>query len=183
MANLMLIMLMCTYVVYPYCMIPSYKLHQHIFNRSRSSMNVKDKNNFKIYLSSQDSTNNVNRNNNIITNNSSISINNINMDKTNSNSNTDNNIKMDGNYVRLKGNNNIYNVKLPNGMNIPTLTSKEQQLIDMKEAMQSNSSYISNNDVDGTGNNNNDDDVDKNRRPSDLDVLREQMRLLLERMS
>jgi hypothetical protein len=120
-------------------------------------MYVKNKNDFKIYFSSQDSANN--RNNSSMINNN-------------------NNVKMDGNYVRLKGNNDLYNVKLPNGMNIPTLTSKEQQLIDMKEAMQSNTSNNNYNDIDG-----NNDDGDRNKRPSDLDVLREQMRLLLERMS
>jgi len=124
-------------------------------------MYLKNKNDFKIYFSLQDSANN--RNNSSMIN--------------NNNNNKNNNVKMDGNYVRLKGNNDFNNVKLPNGMNIPTLTSKEQQLIDMKEAMQSNTS---NNNNDIVGNN---DDGDKNRRPSDLDVLREQMRLLLERMS
>ena len=153
-ADLALIMLMYTAIVYPYSMIPSCNYRHHMLGRS--SMYLKNKNDFKIYFSLQDSANNRN-NSSMISNN--------------------NNVKMDGNYVRLKGNNDFYNVKLPNGMNIPTLTSKEQQLIDIKEAMQSNTSN-NNNDIDG-----NNDDGDKNRRPSDLDVLREQMRLLLERMS
>ena len=150
---------MYTAIVHPYSMIPSCNYRHHML--CRSSMYLKNKNDFKIYFSLQDSANN--RNNSSMIN--------------NNNNNKNNNVKMDGNYVRLKGNNDFNNVKLPNGMNIPTLTSKEQQLIDMKEAMQSNTS---NNNNDIVGNN---DDGDKNRRPSDLDVLREQMRLLLERMS
>ena len=85
---------------------------------------------------------------------------------------SDNSTLIDGNYVRLKGNNGMYEVQLPKGMNVPILSPKEQKIIDMKEAKQSKPSDS--------------DIVDGNTMasvPSDLDILREQLRLLLEKMS
>lgn len=74
------------------------------------------------------------------------------------------------NYVRLKG--NTFEVQLPSGMmNHIQLSPKEQKMIDFKEASQNNNSST------------NTTCTSSSIVLSDLDILREQMRLLLERMS